>query len=103
MKLCVKCKNPSLPERRYILDCILSDILGLSYELLPGDAGALVITCPELSETASLTITEMLFANPADRIIDLAALPKRPLEHWYVIEPEFKERLTNPDLPIIYG
>ncbi|MDK9701477.1 MAG: polysaccharide deacetylase family protein, partial [bacterium] len=53
--------------------------------------------------TASLTITEMLFANPADRIIDLAALPKRPLEHWYVIEPEFKEKLTNPDLPIIYG
>jgi hypothetical protein len=84
------------PERRYILDVMLGDRLGLDWRLQLGDGPDVRITAAG-DPTRSLLVPDGLFATrPADWLT-AAALPARPLP-WREISEDDPQRL-----PVLYG
>jgi hypothetical protein len=61
------------PERRYILDVVLADWLGLDYELRATERGDVRIA--SAADGASVTLPEVLFATPPDEWLTEASLP----------------------------
>jgi peptidoglycan/xylan/chitin deacetylase (PgdA/CDA1 family) len=63
------------PERRYILDVVLRDWLGLGYELRLADRRDVRIALAEDPDGAAVTLPDVLFATPPDDWLTESALP----------------------------
>jgi Family of unknown function (DUF7033) len=63
------------PERRYILDVVLADWLGLEWELRTAERGDVRIALAEDPDGADVTLPEGLFATPSDEWLTEASLP----------------------------
>jgi hypothetical protein len=63
------------PERRYILDVVLTDWLGLEWELRTSVRSDVRIALAEDPAGASLTLPDVLFATPPDQWLSEASLP----------------------------
>jgi hypothetical protein len=63
------------PERRYILDVVLGDWLGLPYQLRTADRRDVRIALAEDPASAEVTLPEVLFATPPDEWLTAASLP----------------------------
>jgi peptidoglycan/xylan/chitin deacetylase (PgdA/CDA1 family) len=62
-------------ERRYILDVVLADWLGLSWELRTADRRDVRIVAAEEPDGASVTLPDVLFATPPDEWLTESSLP----------------------------
>src|SRR5829696_6877915 len=98
MTLVVEAPPPHEPERRYILDVVLGDWLGLDWRLeirerrdvaikLDGDAGG-----------RRLVLPDTFFAAPEDTWLQPASLPATPLRRLLAPDP-----LTEERLPLLFG
>jgi len=98
MTLVVEAPPPHEPERRYILDVVLGDWLGLDWRLeirerrdvaikLDGDAGG-----------RRLALPDTFFAAPEDTWLQPASLPATPLRRLLAPDPVPEERL-----PLLFG
>jgi hypothetical protein len=63
------------PERRYILDVVLADWLGLEFEQRTADRGDVRIALAEDPDAAAVTLPDVLFATPPDDWLTEASLP----------------------------
>jgi hypothetical protein len=63
------------PERRYILDVVLADWLGLAYELQTAERRDVRIALAEEPDGAEVTLPDVLFATPPDDWLTEASLP----------------------------
>ena len=63
MKLIVKVPPRRIAERRYVLDVILGEWLGIDYDLVTVDGESVVIGLADAPDTRALTIADVLFAT----------------------------------------
>ncbi len=82
------------PERAYVIDVLLGEFLGLSYELYPA---ALLNETVIADDRSHLSVSDIFFQSPADQWLKPALLPKLPLDTW----TNSSLGLTN--LPVLYG
>jgi hypothetical protein len=90
-------------ERRYVLEVVLGEFLGLRFEARAEERADTEITVPELGGGRRVKIVEDLFATPEDRWLAPDSLPRRPLERWRVDPGTIDATLIAPELPVIYG
>jgi peptidoglycan/xylan/chitin deacetylase (PgdA/CDA1 family) len=64
------------PDRRYILDVVLCDWLGLEWELSVADRRDVRIVPPEEPDGPAVTVPDALFATPSDAWLTEASLPR---------------------------
>jgi hypothetical protein len=64
------------PERRYILDVVLKDWLGLDWELRVADRRDVRIALAEDPDGAAVTVPDILFATPPDDWLTAVSLPR---------------------------
>jgi hypothetical protein len=95
---------PTYPaERRYILDVILRDFLGLEYRTEVGAHHEVCITRQQYPSSKKLLLPDVLFRTQEDKWLTLASLPAQPLDLWNVAEEAIAATLVSPELPVIYG
>jgi hypothetical protein len=63
------------PERRYILDVVLADWLGLAYELRTTERDDVRIALAAEPDGAAVAVPDVLFATPEDEWLTEASLP----------------------------
>ncbi len=76
------------PERRYVLGVVLSDWLGLDWQLRPADRRDVRITLAEEPDGRSVVLPDVLFATPREDWLTARSLPS--------------VRMAE-DLPVLYG
>ena len=95
----IKCSNDCRSEREYIFQVLLSEFLGLAYDI-SFEARRDV----ELSYGhKSMTIDDSFFQLAGKNWLDASTLPARPLANWLCdIDPE-NIRLIDAEVPVLYG
>lgn len=88
------------PERRYILEVVLSDFLGQPFTMEKTDRADVSIT---VEERKRLTIADALFATPSEQWLTPAPLPAKPLRWWDVARSPAREALGEARVPVLYG
>jgi hypothetical protein len=63
------------PERRYILDVVLTDWLGLGYELRTAERAGVRIALAEEPDGAEVHLPDVLFGTPPEQWLTEASLP----------------------------
>ncbi len=92
-RLVVRAPAAHETERRYVLDVILDQWLGLDYRLIPGDEPGVTITLEGDEKQAVLELPEVLFATPdadwlTERSMPVAPLPRLGLDWDAVRHPD---------------
>lgn len=90
MTLVVEAPGAYEPERRYVLDVVLGDWLGLDWRLEVTDRSDVRITADDEGANGSVVLPEVLFATSAAAWLTTASLPRRPLPRC-------------AGVPVIYG
>ena len=98
MTLEVEAPGTYEPERRYILDVILGDRLGLDWRLRLGERSDVRIVNPT-DPSRGVVVPDVLFATPTGDWLTRAALPPRPLA-WREAPDGTGPRRW---LPVLYG
>ncbi len=101
--LLVKHPDTYGPERRYILDVVLCEFLGLGWEGRAEPRADVEISVAEFSDGRRLTVAEGLFATPEQDWLSERSLPDRPLARWTLERAPINPPLVDPTLPVIYG
>ncbi|HEU4671547.1 MAG TPA: hypothetical protein VFS32_01475 [Candidatus Limnocylindrales bacterium] len=68
-----------LPERRYVLDVVLREWLGLSYRLLPCDRSRVAITLGGDTTGRSIELPDVLLSTPDPEWLTERSLPATPI------------------------
>ncbi|HEX7300624.1 MAG TPA: polysaccharide deacetylase family protein [Solirubrobacteraceae bacterium] len=89
MTLVVEVPSGYEPERRYILDVVLSDWLGLEWRLRQSALGDVRIALAEDPDGPAVVLPDVLFATPPDQWLTPASLPA--------------VRRAADGLPVLYG
>ena len=92
-----------LPERRYILDVLLRDFLGLDYVARTHDKDHVVISLQGDPRGKRLILADTLFLTPEDEWLRPSSLPELPLEVWDLSHTPIDATMVTPKLPVIYG
>jgi hypothetical protein len=90
-------------ERRYALEVVLGEFMGLRWEERTESRTDVQITVPELAATSSLTIADGLFATPERLWLEQESLPRTPLARWRLDEAPITPRVVASELPVIFG
>ncbi len=90
-----------LPERRYIIQTLLGEFLGLPTMIEPRPATETVLEVA--GHPARLTVADGLFALPEDLWLQPESLPRLPLREWRVQAELPEARLCAESLPILYS
>jgi hypothetical protein len=86
-------------ERRYVLDVVLADWLGLDYRLETRPGREVRLRLDDGDEAgAAVVVPDVLFATPEREWLTAAALPATPLAEGVAVAPAAGERL-----PVLYG
>jgi hypothetical protein len=78
-KLLVHCPTTYPAERRYVLDVVLRDWLGLDYEVVPAERGDVVIQLEGVLDASQVSLPDVLFATPRDLWLSESSMPIHPL------------------------
>ena len=89
-------------ERRYVLEVVLSEFMGLVWKARAGREDATEIVFAEAQNGARLTVLDGLFATPAHEWLTPGSLPPTPLGHWQPRADQLAPTLAAPDLPLLY-
>lgn len=91
-----------LAERAYILDVMLGDFLGLSFEVVPEVRDDISIMFPDTR--AELCLAEVLFRTPDADWLQPRSLPSTALEEWRLPETIIATtNLESETVPVIFG
>ncbi len=92
-----------LPERRYILDVLFGEFLGVPYIAEPCERHDVRVSMEGDATGAALTMPDLLFHTPQDSWLTAASLPKEPLARQPL--PDFLAGTPGlgGDLPVVYG
>jgi Family of unknown function (DUF7033) len=93
----VECGTNHAPERRYALDVVLRDFLGLEFELRVRE-GVRDVTIT--SGGRQVVVADVLFAENSS-LLDVAALPSAKLD--WCSTAELPGVLIEGDVPVLYG
>ncbi len=102
-KLVVRHPPTRCAERKYIMDLILRDFLGLDYESQVVAQHDTVITTEGESDSRSLVLRDILLQVPEAEWLTDKSLPSRPLKTWWVSTTLPEARVTSPEIQVIYG
>ncbi len=92
------------PEREYIYDVMLGDLLGLRYEAKVGDKShATEISLLGDSSGKRLIVRETLFATAPGKWLTEASLPRQPLDKWILPDAFRDTPKVSSEIPVIYG
>ena len=113
MTLLVSAPDTYLPERRYVLDVILSEWLGLEYTLTYHEEPHVVIRLAGDSRESEVSLPDVLFATPSQDWLTERSMPVCPLERLKI--PTLpRAQAADPDtvasdahgtelLPVVFG
>ena len=113
MTLLVRTPGTWLAERCYVLDLVLTEWLGLEYELTVHGSPGVVIGLRGDESELEVQLPDVLFATPREAWLSEEAAPSRPLAR--LIAPGRQpysgdvgagsavERCTDESLPVIFG
>jgi len=96
MVLIVRAPETYLAERRYVLDVVLGEWLGLAYDLHVDQVSQVEIRVAGDPEAKVLTAPDVLFATPSADWLTERSIPIPPLEH---VEPSWRPLAGSPVLP----
>ena len=96
----IKIPHNYQPERCHILSVMFTEFLGLDIKTEIENRTNTLIS---LYNNRSLTISDRLFATPAQNWLKPASLPKQPLAIWDISKTSLKANTVSPQIPIIYG
>jgi hypothetical protein len=87
-------------ERRYVVETLLADFLGLDVRILLEERDDVRITAPGGGE---IRVADVFLATDDDLWLQPLSLPDRPLRRWKPgnVFPDLKD--LCPDLPILFG
>ncbi|HEX5824810.1 MAG TPA: polysaccharide deacetylase family protein, partial [Candidatus Limnocylindrales bacterium] len=100
MTLRVVAPSGRSPERRYVIDLILSEWLGLEYRLEDGPPGRTTISLPGTS-AGSVVLPDVLLGSAPETWLTEASMPVSPLARVRV--PRVDGVGQAGELPILYG
>lgn len=113
MKLLVRTRATFVPERRYVLDVVLSEWLGLDYELEFDDRPRTAIRVLGDAKGRELTLPDVLFSAPTDDWLTERSMPAIPLrrlpaQRYQPVDPGDRGEATGVGsptgyLPIVFG
>ena len=91
-------------ERAYILDVVLGEFLGLTFEALPEARDDVVISVPAEPTQITLRIADDLFQTRRHDWLEPASLPTLPLDSW-AIPTEIRATIGGgpTNVPVLYG
>ncbi len=103
MTLVVRAPAARGAERRYILDVVLSDWLGLDWSLEIQERSDVSITSGDDPDGREVALPDILFATADERWLTPSALPRSPLRRLPV--GAAGSDVLGPDelLPVVYG
>jgi hypothetical protein len=87
-------------ERRYIIDVLFREFLGLDYQIQLEDRCNVQVTS---GDDKQLLVTDVLFSMPEELWLQPASLPVQPLEICDLNSVPLKTITISNKLPIIYG
>ena len=87
-----------IPERRYVLDCLLGEMLGLGFSVEFGDTPGTQLELPG----GRLVVHDGFFALPEERHLSEAMLPGAPLRTSR-LDVARTISLVSDELPILFG
>jgi hypothetical protein len=103
MTLLVQAPPQREPERRYILDVVLADRLGLDWQLVGHHAPDMRIRLDGEEGGPVVSVPDVLLAIPEDRWLTAAALPASPLPRLPVGDLAAGSLEAAERLPVVYG
>lgn len=89
-----------IPERKYIIDLLFGDFLGLEYRIKFDHESDIAV---KDSEGKTLGIADVFFQTPRDSWLSYASLPESPLPIWDTIRIIAGVSLVDPKIPVIFG
>jgi hypothetical protein len=87
-------------ERRYILDVMLNEFLGLEIEIEVSSCNNMTIV---LAPDRQIEIADVLFATEVEEWLKPESLPLQPLKIWDLNSSNLQAVTVNQQIPIIYG
>lgn len=96
MSLLVRAPDSYPAERRYVVDLVLGEWLGLDYELVLEARSDISIEARGDGDGRRLRIAEGLFACPSDDWLSERSMPRRPLPSW-------TGSSSGVPLPVLFG
>jgi hypothetical protein len=87
-------------EKRYIIDAMLGDFLGLDFRKEPHQAPEFTITG---DDGKTLVLPDVFFRNSVGRWLCAESLPRQPLATWVLESEPLGFRVSRGSIPIIYG
>lgn len=98
------------PERRYVLDVVLREWLGLEYELVPWDRHGVSIFLHGDARGLEVALPDVLFSGPAsdwltERSMPVPPLPRVALGSRWLDDPDGGRARAagNPPVPILFA
>ena len=94
------------PERRYVLDVVLADWLGLRHEIVACDRPGVAIRVAGDPAAREVTLPDVLFATPADAWLTERSMPRTPftcLREGPLAPDSGTEGSPTQPLPILFG
>ena len=79
MTFLVRAPQSYLPERRYVLDLVLKEWLGVDYELTASDGPDVSLQLADEREGSELTLPDTLFSTPPEDWLTQRSMPVTPL------------------------
>jgi hypothetical protein len=101
MKLTVRVPPSRIEERRYVLDVVLREWLGIDYELVSAGGDSVVISRSDAADSPTLTIADALFPMSADDWLTTQSMPTLPLVRVRGVVAG--SPLANGPIPVLFG
>ncbi|MCH8822442.1 MAG: polysaccharide deacetylase family protein [Planctomycetes bacterium] len=103
MTLIVRTNDRYLPERRYILDVLLREFLGLEYKLVPHDLQEVHIVGEDEPFGRQLRIADVFFQTPEHDWLNPSSQPTSPLQQCRVPSQWTDTKTIDNNLPVLFG
>lgn len=106
MKLIVNVPPSRIAERRYLLDVVLREWLGIDYELVPVEGESVVIGIADAAGSPVLTLADVVLASSPDDWLTTRSMPVLPLAHvraGVAGSPPIDGRVGQEAIPILFG
>lgn len=97
----VRMPQEYLLERKYILDVVLLDFLGLEFQCIAEERQTWSLMDNDTAK--ELVVEDCFFQTPDINWLKNDSLPKQPLHIWWADELNLPINICSPQLPIIYG
>ena len=101
--LLVEHPDTYLPERKYILDILFEDFLGINYQSRLINDPIVRISRSGAEDKKQLLLPDILFQTPPGQWLSAYSLPEQPLPKWDIADYLSSARLLSSELPVVYG